>query len=125
MKRLPKVWTGLGVVAIAGAMTAHADAITLKNIANQSPIILADAAGEGGEGGGETGGSTASTYALESTDPNAFKYDASPQIEAYIDLVSTSYKKAADEAHKLAPNGRRPVGRAFGRQPESCAPGLD
>jgi putative iron-regulated protein len=102
MKRIPKVWTGLGVVAIAGAMTAQAGVITFKNIAIQSPIILADAAGEGGEGGGETGGSTASTYALESTDTNAFKYDAGPQIEAYIDLVSTSYKKAADDAQKLA-----------------------
>ena len=102
MKRRPKLWTGLGVAAIAGAMTAQADVITLKNVANQSPVILADAAGEGGEGGGEGGGAAVTTYALESTDANAFKYDASPQIDAYIELVQSSYKKAADDAGAFA-----------------------
>ena len=58
--------------------------------------------GEGGEGGGEGGGAAPTTYALESTDPNAFKYDATPQIDAYIDLVASSYKKAADDAKTLA-----------------------
>lgn len=103
MKRIPKLWTGLGVAAIAGSMAAHADVITLQKDANQSPIILAQEAGEGGEGGGEGGGGGApTTYALESTDPNAFKYDAKPQIDAYIDLVASSYKKAADDAKTLA-----------------------
>jgi putative iron-regulated protein len=102
MKRRPKLWTGLGVAAIAGSMTAHANVITLQNGANQSPIILAQEAGEGGEGGGEGGGSSVTTYALESTDANAFKYDASAQIDAYIDLVLTSYTKAADDAKLLA-----------------------
>ncbi len=102
MKRIPKLWTGLGVAAIAGTMTAQADVITLQKGANQSPIILAQEAGEGGEGGGEGGGAAPTTYALESTDPNAFKYDAKPQIDAYIDLVVTSYKKSADEAKALA-----------------------
>ena len=99
MKRIPKLWTGLGVAAIAGSMAAQADVITVQNAANQSPIILAQ---EAGEGGGEGGGSTSTTYALESTDPNAFKYDAKPQIDAYIDLVATSYRKAADDAKTLA-----------------------
>ena len=99
MKRIPKLWTGLGVAAIAGSMTAQADVITLKSAANQSPIIFAQ---EAGEGGGEGGGAAASTYALESTDANAFKYDAKPQIDAYIDLVASSYKKAADDAKILA-----------------------
>jgi putative iron-regulated protein len=83
-------------------MAAQADVITLKNGANQSPIILADTSGEGGEGGGEGGGSRVTTYALESTDADAFKYNAKPQIDAYIDLVVTSYKKAADDAKLLA-----------------------
>lgn len=101
MKRIPKLWTGLGVAAIAGTLTAQADVITPKSDANQSPIILAQEAGEGGEGGGEGGGSGVTTYALESTDANAFKYDAKPQIDAYIDLVVSSYAKAAEEAGKL------------------------
>ena len=101
MKRIPKLWTGLGVAAIAGSMAAQADVITLQKGANQSPIILAQEAGEGGEGGGEGGGASVTTYALESTDPNAFKYDAKPQIDAYIDLVATSYRKAADDAKLL------------------------
>jgi putative iron-regulated protein len=99
MKRIPKLWTGLGVAAIAGAMTAQADVITLQSAASQSTIILAQ---EAGEGGGEGGGAAPTTYALESTDSNAFKYDAKPQIDAYIDLVASSYKKAADDAKTLA-----------------------
>ncbi len=79
MKRIPKLWTGLGVAAIAGSMAAQADVITLQKDANQSPIILAQEAGEGGEGGGEGGGAAPTTYALESTDANAFKYDAAPR----------------------------------------------
>ncbi len=102
MKRIPKLWTGLGVAAIAGSMAAQADVITLQSASGQSPIILAQEAGEGGEGGGEGGGAAPTTYALESTDPNAFKYDAKPQIDAYIDLVASSYKKAADDAKTLA-----------------------
>lgn len=98
MKRIPKLWTGLGVAAIAGSMAAQADVITLQTGASQSPIILAQEAGEGGEGGG----SSVTTYALESTDSNAFKYDAKPQIDAYIDLVLTSYTKAADDAKLLS-----------------------
>jgi putative iron-regulated protein len=101
MKRIPKLWTGLGVAAIAGSMAAQADVITLQSAAKQSPIILAQEAGEGGEGGGEGGGAAPTTYALESTDPNAFKYDAEPQIDAYIDLVASAYKKAADDSKAL------------------------
>ena len=95
MKRIPKLWTGLGVAAIAGAMAAHADVVLSKA---QSPIILADAAGEGGEAGGESGGTSPATYALQSTSANAFKYDAKPQIDAYIDLVFTSYEKTIEDA---------------------------
>ena len=99
MKRIPKLWMGLGVAAIAGSMAAQADVISLQKGASQSPVILAQ---EGGEGGGEGGGGAPTTYALESTDSNAFKYDATPQIDAYIDLVASAYKKAADDARTLA-----------------------
>ncbi len=60
--------------------------------------------GEGGEGGdgaeGSEGGAP-SSYSLNSTDPNAFNFDAKPQIEAYVALVHDSYKKAADDAAAL------------------------
>ena len=98
MKRIPKLWTGLGVAAIASTMAAHADVITVKDTAVQSPIILAEAAGEGGGAGGESGGASTTAYALGSTDANAFKYEAKPQIDAYIDLVFTSYKKTVEDA---------------------------
>ena len=39
------------------------------------------------------------TYAISSTDPNAYKYDAKPQIDAYVDLVSDSYADAT-AAHR-------------------------
>ena len=102
MKRVPKLWTGLGIAAIAGTMAAHADVVAAKDIPAQPPVILADASDEGGEGGGEAGGTSAATYALGSTDANAFKYDAKPQVDAYIDLVYSSYEKAADDAKLLA-----------------------
>ena len=51
MKRIPKLWTGLGVAAIAGSMAAQADVISLQKGASQSPVILAQ---EGGEVGLET-----------------------------------------------------------------------
>ncbi len=51
MKRIPKLWTGLGVAAIAGSMAAQADVISLQKSTSQSPIILAQEGGEGGGGG--------------------------------------------------------------------------
>ena len=101
MKRIPKLWTSLGVAAVAGAMAAHADVVTAGSNSAQSPIILADASTEGGEAGGESGGAGVTNYALGSTDANAYKYDAKAQIDAYIDLVYSNYKKAADEADLL------------------------
>jgi putative iron-regulated protein len=101
MKRVTKIWTGLGIAAMAGAIQAHAnDAFVLKPAT--SPLLLAQAAGEGGEGGGEGGGTLDSNYALQSTDPNAFKYDAKPQIEAYADLVEEGYGQSLEDAQALA-----------------------
>ena len=101
MTRRPKLWTSLGVAAVAGTMAAHANAVTAASSSAQSPIILADASGEGGGAGGESGGAGVTSYALGSTDANAYKYDATAQIDAYIDLVYSSYKKASDEAYLL------------------------
>jgi putative iron-regulated protein len=101
MKRITKLWTGLGIAAIAGTLQTHADdAFVVKPVT--SPLLLAQAAGEGGEGGGEGGGGVESSYALKSTDPNAFKYDAKLHIEAYANLVEQSYKRSVAGAKDLA-----------------------
>ncbi len=60
----------------------------------------ADAGGEGGEGGGESG-TLLSSYALQSTDPTAYQYDATATLAGYADLVYESYERAAHEAGKL------------------------
>ena len=97
MKRTTKIWTGLGIAAVAGTLAGEPIAMAQTNL----PIQLAQASGEGGEGGGEGGSETPPTYALASTDPNAFKYEAGPQIEAYIELVRSAYGKAASDGHSL------------------------
>jgi putative iron-regulated protein len=98
MKRKTKLWTGLGVAVVAGALAGEPAARAESKL----PIQLAQAGGEGGEGGGEGGGDTPTTYALDSTDPDAFNYQAGPQIEAYVDLVRQSYGKAASDGRALA-----------------------
>ena len=73
-------------------------------------MILAQADGEAeadGEGGGEAGGSLPTTYALESQDPNAFDYDARPQIEAYVDLVRACPMPAPRPMPTVLETGRR------------------
>jgi putative iron-regulated protein len=102
-KRL-KTWSGLGLAALGTAAIANAGPITPQQ-ATQSPsayTLIDTGGGEGGEGGGEGGSSGDATYALGSTDENAYKFDAKPQIDAYIDLGFTSYEKAADDAKLLA-----------------------
>ena len=96
-----KTWTALGLAALGTAGMAPADGV--KGTAVQAPanMILAEADGEGG-GGGEGGGMDSSaTYALGSTDANAYKYDGKPQVEAYVELVRASYARAASDAKVL------------------------
>jgi putative iron-regulated protein len=100
MKRATKIWTGLGIAAVAGTLQSHAG--DLDKAVEASPLLLAQAAGEGGEGGGEGAGTVTSTYALNSTDPKAFNYDAQPQIGAYVNLVERSYKDSVAGAEALA-----------------------
>jgi putative iron-regulated protein len=62
--------------------------------------------GEGGEKatggeGGEAGAGVPDSYALNSTDPNAFAYDARPQIENYVALVEATYRASAADARLL------------------------
>ena len=95
MGRKTKVWTALGVAMLAGA--AAGEAAMLKPVpGTQLPLVLVD--GEGGEGGGDA----PTTYAIGSTDANAFAYDASEQVKAYANLVFESYAAAKSAADGLS-----------------------
>jgi putative iron-regulated protein len=103
MKRTTKLWTLLGIATLAGTLAASPATEAAAQL-QPKHILLASASGEGGEGGeggGEGGGGSSATYSLGSTDPNAFTYDARPQIDAYVDLVRVSYDKAAADAKTL------------------------
>jgi putative iron-regulated protein len=56
--------------------------------------------GEGGEGGGE-GGDAAPSYALNSTDPAQWSYDAGPALTAYAEGAFARYDAARMEAERL------------------------
>lgn len=104
MARQLKTWTALGFAALGTASLAQAGAA--PKTADSAMMILAQASGEeatsaGGEGGGESGGSAPTTYSLSSTDPTAYGYDATPQIAAYVDLVQSSYARAAADGARL------------------------
>lgn len=93
-----KTWTALGLAALGTAGMAPADGGAGKALPTPANMILAESDGEGG-GGGEGGGANAdTTYALGSTDANAYNYDGKPQIDAYVELVRTSYGRAAADA---------------------------
>jgi putative iron-regulated protein len=104
-----KLWLGVGSFVLAGSAIDAVDTVNaappvphsvetgrpLIKIAEETPVD------EGGEQGGEGGGGVPTSYALASTDTNAFNYDAKPQIEAYADLVSASYQAAVSAAQPL------------------------
>ncbi len=110
-----KLWLGIGSFVLAGSAILP-NTIGLA-LADDKPAAVSDSdggeAGEtapvakavpldaGGEQGGESGGGGLASYALGSTDPNAFKYDAKPQIDAYIDLARSSYAAAGEAAQTL------------------------
>jgi putative iron-regulated protein len=99
MAKQLKVWTTLGLAAMGSASLAQAAPLSVSPSGTPAHIILAQAESDGeGGNGGEGGGSLPQTYALGSTDPNAFNYDARPQVEAYVDLVRTAYERAAADA---------------------------
>lgn len=96
-----KTWTVLGLAALGTAGMAPADGVTGTPVQAPANMILAEADGEGG-GGGEGGGmSSSATYALGSTDANAYNYDGKAQVEAYVELVRASYARAASDAKVL------------------------
>jgi putative iron-regulated protein len=120
-----KTWKGIGLFALAGTTVAGMQATpVLAGAAATRPadeavqggegllrnIILVAEGGEqaggesgGGESGGEGGGAGVpdAGYALNSTDPNDFKYDARPEIAAYAAGVHASYEAAVAGARSL------------------------
>jgi putative iron-regulated protein len=105
-----KLWLGVGSFVLAGSAINSTEttvaAPLAPSIETARPLVhvageASEEGGEGGEEGGESGGSVPTSYALSSTDPNAFQYEAKPQIEAYADLVSASYQAAVSAAQPL------------------------
>jgi putative iron-regulated protein len=97
------VLLGAGALALTQTLTLWGHD-GLGSIAYASPLVLAQdeggAGGEGGEGGGE-GGNLPSSYALNSTDPQKWNYDASAVIETYAAGVAAQYAEAAADAAML------------------------
>ncbi len=102
MAKTLKTWTTLGLAALGTAAVAHAAPLLPAKPENRSSLLIfadsTEEAGEAGENGGESGGTLPSTYGLGSTDPNAYAYEARPQIEAYAGLVHDAYAKSAADA---------------------------
>ena len=99
-----KLWLGIGSFVLAGS-TIFPDTIDCA-YAEDKPAAVSDSEGaaaldDGGEQGGEGGGGALTSYAISSTDPSAFQYDAKPQIEAYAELVGASYQAAVSAAQSL------------------------
>ena len=114
-----KTWLGVGLVAIAGAAVphvpvAHAVAVSLPAAAGLASstsdaaraerlMMLAQAAAKGGgEGSDGEAGEIPESYALKSTDANAFSYDARAEITTYARGVYASYAASAAAARKMA-----------------------
>jgi putative iron-regulated protein len=106
-----KTWFGVGLAALAGAsiptIALAASTLDRQGIDGTAlrPATDATAAGaaillaQGGEGGEA---SVPESYALPSDDPDAFVYDASDEIAAYVRGVHASYTAATEEARALA-----------------------
>ncbi len=106
MAKQLKTWTTLGLAALGTASLAEALPVP-TTVPSPAPgwVLVQSTGGEdaepAGESGGEGGSHVPSTYALESTDPGAYKYDASAQVAAYATLVRKAYARAAEDAARL------------------------
>jgi len=97
-----RTWVRIGSYLLAGgAATLFAGAAVGDEASPLDPrATQVGESGEGGEGG--EGGGAPAQYAISSTDPNAFNYDATAALAGYADLVEVSYARSAGEAEKLA-----------------------
>lgn len=100
MSMKTKLWVGLGAVALMGADLSVSPTHDLS-LGLGSMAYAASPAGEGGEGGSEGGGGMPTSFKLNSTDANAFQYDAKAQVGGYAELVYDSYKASHEGAVKL------------------------
>jgi putative iron-regulated protein len=94
---------GAGAIALTHTLTLWSG--SLVPAAAAAPILMAaeeetGEGGEGGEGGGESGG-VPSSYALASTDPAKWNYDATAVIDAYVTGAAAQYAAAAAGAATL------------------------
>lgn len=102
-----RIWLGVGSFVVAGALSIPQTGATPFGPSGpkmpRPPLTRTAAeAGEAGENGdGGEGGGMPETYAIGSTDPNAFAYDASAEIVGYVGLVHDSYRNAADAAVQM------------------------
>jgi putative iron-regulated protein len=92
---------GAGALALSPVLTLWRE--MPLGIAHASPMIVTadEESGEGGEGGGESGGGVPSSYALGSTDPTKWQYDATAVIGAYLAGGYAQYVAATADAVKL------------------------
>jgi hypothetical protein len=73
-----KLWLGVGSAVLLGsALNTNPDNQIASAFFSAAPAFAQEA--EGGEGGEGGGSNLVTSYALNSTDPDAFKYDAAPQ----------------------------------------------
>lgn len=87
---------GVGALALAHSLTLWGP--------GAMPVALAaedEGGGQGGEGGGEGGVAVPESYALNSTDPNRWNYEAGDTIAAYIAGAYMQYTLAAAQGAKL------------------------
>lgn len=99
-----KLLLGAGALALTPVLAMWRDAPFGAAYAMPAIVTADDEAGgggEGGEGGGESGGGVPASYALGSTDPTKWQYDASAVIDAYIAGGRAQYVVATAEAAKL------------------------
>jgi putative iron-regulated protein len=105
-KMKTKLWLGVGSAVLAGSLLSNPNSENKITSAlfGISPLHAQSTeggeAGAGGEGG-EGGGGALATYAISSTNPDAFKYDAKAQVKAYIEQARDSYTRAGDAAQTL------------------------
>lgn len=93
---------GAGALALTPVLTLWSGLPSGSALA--MPVIVTadeEGGGEGGEGGGEGGVSVPSSYALGSTDPTKWQYDATAVIDAYIAGGNAQYLRAAADALKV------------------------
>ena len=109
-----KTWMGVGLAALAGTTLPnmpspalatgverpHPAGVAASASADAAHLLLAQAT-QGGEAGGEAG-EVPESYALPSSDPAAYSYEAGDEIAAYARGVEASYAASAAAAKDMA-----------------------